>query len=97
MKRMTLVHERDSHGEDFYRLGAATGSSVPENEGNHSNPKAKDLGTRDSVKDAKNEKGEGNGEQEKNRDRQQDLISKDEGGVEIKQAESADGDKPHSA
>jgi H+-transporting ATPase len=48
---MTLVHERDSEGDDFYRFGAATSSSAPENEGNPNKPK--DQVTHGSAKDTK--------------------------------------------
>lgn len=66
MKRMTLVHERDSRGEDFYRFGAAASNATPENEKNTNKPKAKDAKTRDVAADAKtNGKSEEAGGQQK--------------------------------
>ncbi|KIM86703.1 hypothetical protein PILCRDRAFT_96084 [Piloderma croceum F 1598] len=94
MKRMTLVHERDSHGEDHYRFGAATSNSVPDNEQNQNKPKAE---VSDSAKDAKeDEKGEEIDGQGKTSDGDKDKDSKDDSAIEIKQAESPDGDGPHS-
>jgi hypothetical protein len=53
---MTLIHERDSDGDDFYRFGAKTSSSGPDNEANSSKQKAKDQGTHYADKDAKKTK-----------------------------------------
>jgi H+-transporting ATPase len=94
MKRMTLVHERDSHGEDSYRIGAATSNSVPDNEEHQNKPRAE---VRDSAKDAKeDEKRDEIDGQGKTSDGDKDKESKDDSAMEIKQAESADGDGPHS-
>lgn len=94
MKRMTLIHERDSHGEDYYRFGAATSNSVPDNEENQNKPRAESS---NSAKDTKeDEKGEEIDGQGKTSDGDKDKDSKDDNAIETKQAESPDGDGPHS-
>lgn len=63
MRRLTLVHESDSHGDDWYRLGPTKSDTRPESAGNTNSSKAKGVGTREAG-DAKNVKGT-DGEQEK--------------------------------
>jgi len=79
---MTLVHERDSHGEDFYRLGPVTSSSVPDNEENQNKPRVE---KHNSAKDAKeDEKGEEIDEQGKTSDGDKSEDSKDDTAMETK-------------
>ena len=81
MKRMTLVHERDSHGEDFYRFGPATSNPVPDEE-NQNKPRAESS---NSAKDTKeDEKGEEIDEQGKTSDGDKDKDSKDDSAMETK-------------
>ncbi|ETW74592.1 P-type ATPase [Heterobasidion irregulare TC 32-1] len=61
MRRMTLIHERDSHGEDFYRFGAASS----EHEDTSKTSKAKDQGSHDNAANGKtNDKGKQDQKQE---------------------------------
>lgn len=80
---MTLVHERDSHGEDFYRIGASTSNDTPENEKNQNKPSAKDAKTRDKESDAKNSgKGDEDDGQEKAGKREKEALTQNSSGPE---------------
>lgn len=89
---MTLVHERDSTGEDFYRLGAASSNATPEHEEKSSGkPQAKDQNTRNTAKNAKeNGKGEDDDGQEKTGNREK-AMNESQANVEGR-AEDAGGD-----
>lgn len=49
---MTLIHERDSHGEDTYRLGGGTTTPANEKKADKKS-QAKDSKTKDVAEDAK--------------------------------------------
>jgi hypothetical protein len=86
---MTLVHERDSQGDELYRF---TSSSNAELDGNSNKPKEKNQGKHDATKDAKTSRKGGRGGQEKTVDREKD----EEGSKEVKQTENADNKEPNS-
>jgi hypothetical protein len=69
---MTLVHERDSQGDELYRF---TSSSNAEPDGNSNKPKEKNQGKHDATKDLKTSRKGGQGGQEKTGDREKDEGS----------------------
>jgi len=93
MRRMTLVHERDSQGDELYRF---TSSSNAEPDGNSNKPKEKNQGKHDASKDAETSRKGGESGQEKTGDREKDEVLNEEGSKEVKQTENADNKKPNS-